>query len=131
MLFHSKNGDDSRFRVSSLCAPPVQLSSCPPFYATTPVKFKDNRWYFEPQKDIPGDLGSKLKFSLERLEPVEANITSLQDECEVYIGICYEGYRNWMGGCHIDRETIRRIAALGAEVDLDLYAYGECSLPYS
>ena len=93
------------------------------------VKFKDNRWYFEPQKDIPGDLGSKLKFLLDRLEPIEANIASLQNECEIYLSICYKGYKDWMGGWHIDKETIRRIAALGAEVDLDLYAYGDWDLP--
>ena len=93
------------------------------------VKFQDNRWYFEPQKDVPGELEKKLKFLLDRLEPVEANIASLQDECEIYISICYKGYKDWMGGWHIDKETIRRIAALGAEVDLDLYAYGEWDLP--
>ncbi|MBE9039223.1 hypothetical protein IQ235_00235 [Oscillatoriales cyanobacterium LEGE 11467] len=28
------------------------------------VKFKENRWYFEPQKDIPGTLENKLNFLL-------------------------------------------------------------------
>lgn len=34
-----------------------------------------------------------------------------------------------MGGWHLDRATIRRIAALNAEVDFDLYAYGKFDLP--
>lgn len=93
------------------------------------LRFKENRWYFEPQKDTPGTLEDKLKFLLDRLEPVQSKIAALQDECEIYINICYEGYKNWMGGWHIDKATIRRIAALGAEVDLDLYAFGENSLP--
>jgi hypothetical protein len=34
-----------------------------------------------------------------------------------------------MGGWHLDRETIQKITALCAEVDFDLYAYGENDLP--
>jgi hypothetical protein len=34
-----------------------------------------------------------------------------------------------MSGWHIDKATLHRITALGAEVDLDLYAYGEHDLP--
>ncbi len=93
------------------------------------VKFKENRWYFEPQKGVPGNLENKLNFLLDRLEPAQSTIAALGDKCEIYLRICYEGYRGWMGGWHIDKATIRRIAALGAEVDLDLYAYGEQDLP--
>ncbi|MEO1590875.1 MAG: DUF4279 domain-containing protein [Cyanobacteria bacterium J06632_22] len=96
---------------------------------TPNVKFKENRWYFEPQKGVPGNLENKLNFLLDQLESAQLMIADLQDECEIYICICYAGYRGWMGGWHIDKATIRRIAALGAEVDLDLYAYGEQDLP--
>lgn len=93
------------------------------------VKFKENRWYFEPQKNVPGNLENKLNFLLNQLEPAKSMIAELQDKCDIYLSICYEGYRSWMGGWHIDKATIRKIAALGAEVDLDLYAYGEQDLP--
>lgn len=56
-------------------------------------------------------------------------IAELQDKCEICIVICYKGYRGWMSGWHIDKATIGKIDALGAEVDLDLYAYGEQYLP--
>jgi hypothetical protein len=90
---------------------------------------KENRWYFEPQQDTPGELERKLNFLLDRLEPFQSNILALQNECKICIMICYEGYRGWMGGWHLDRLTIQKIAALGAEVDFDLYAYGEHELP--
>lgn len=90
---------------------------------------RENRWYFEPQRDVPGSAAQKVAFLLDRLEPVQPTIASLHNECEVCINVCYEGYRDWMGGWHIDKTTIRRIAALGAEIDLDLYAYGKSSLP--
>lgn len=93
------------------------------------VKFKKHHWYFEPQKGVPGELENKLNFLLDRLEPAQSRIADLQDECEIYICIYYQGYRGWMGGWHIDKATIRRIAALGAEVDLDLYACGKQDLP--
>lgn len=93
------------------------------------VRFKENRCYFEPQKGVPGNLENKLNFLLNHLEPAQSMIAELQDKCEIYLCICYEGYRSWMGGWHLDKATILRIAALGAEVDLDLYAYGEQDLP--
>ncbi|MEM9007581.1 MAG: DUF4279 domain-containing protein [Cyanobacteria bacterium P01_F01_bin.86] len=93
------------------------------------VTFKENRWYFEPQKGVSGSLKNKLNFLLDRLEPAQLMIADLQDECEICICICYAGYRGWMGGWHIDKATLLRIAALGAEVDLDLYAYGKQDLP--
>jgi Domain of unknown function (DUF4279) len=92
-------------------------------------KSKNNRWYFEPQQDTPGELERKLNFLIDRLEPFRSNIIALQNECEICIMICYEGYRGWMGGWHIDLTTIHKIAALGAEIDFDLYAYGENELP--
>jgi Domain of unknown function (DUF4279) len=88
-------------------------------------KSKENRWYFEPQTDTPGVLEKKLNFLLDRLEPFRAGIVALHNECEICIMICYEGYRGW----HLDRETLQKIADLGAKVDFDLYAYGEHDLP--
>jgi hypothetical protein len=97
-------------------------------HRTSPIA-KEHRWYFEPQQDTPGELEQKLEFLLDRLKPSQAEIASLQNECEIEVSICYEGYRGSMGGWHIDKATIQQIAALGAEIDLDLYAYGENDLP--
>lgn len=93
------------------------------------VKFEENFWDFEPQRTVPGSLENKLNFLLDQLEPARPRISELQDQCETYICICYEGYQAWMGGWHLDQATIQRIAALGAEVDFDLYASGKWDLP--
>jgi Domain of unknown function (DUF4279) len=93
------------------------------------LKIKEHRWYFEPQKDLPRSIEDKLTYLLDQLEPAQTRIAQLQGEGKICICICYEGYRSWMGGWHLDRENIRRIAALNAEVDLDLYAHGENELP--
>lgn len=97
-----------------------------PGHPKTPyLKVKEHRWYLEPQKDLPRSLEDKLTYLLDRLEPKHLPIAQLQGECEIFICICYKGYRSWMGGWHLDQQSIRRIATLNAEVDLDLYAYGE------
>lgn len=88
------------------------------------LKFKEHRWYFELDKDIPNSIEEKLDSLLEKLEPVKTQVASLSDECEILICICYEGYKSWMGGWHFNRSTILKIASLKAEVNLDLYAFG-------
>jgi Domain of unknown function (DUF4279) len=101
-----------------------------PQHPKTPyLKVKEHRWYLEPQKDLPRSLEDKLAYLLDRLEPMQLRVAQLQGECKIFICICYKGYRSWMGGWHLDQESIRRIAALNAEIDLDLYAYGENKLP--
>jgi Domain of unknown function (DUF4279) len=95
----------------------------------SPVKHKENRWYFEPQANLPGNLEDKLEYLLDQLAPSQPMIAALQKECNICIIICYEAYRGLMGGWHIEKATIQRVLALGADMDLDLYACGEHDLP--
>jgi hypothetical protein len=95
---------------------------------TPQLTFQEHRWYFEPQQDIPGNIENKLRFLLDRFKPLQSKFASLQNECDLSINICYQGYKDWMGGWHVDRNTILEIAALGVEVDLDLYAFGKNDL---
>lgn len=83
-----------------------------------------NIWTFEPQKDFPDELECKLNFLLDQLENVATRISSISQQCEVYIGISYRGYQNQMWGWHLDTHTMSRILSLSADVDLDLYASG-------
>ena len=92
------------------------------------LKIKEHRWYLEPQKDLPRSLEYKLAYLLDHLEPMQSRIAQLQGECKICICICYKGYLSWMGGWHLDQKSIRRIAALNTEVDLDLYACGQNEL---
>jgi Domain of unknown function (DUF4279) len=93
------------------------------------LEHKENRWYFEPQANLPGNLEDKLEYLLDQLAPSQPMIAALQEECNICIIICYEAYRGLMGGWHIEKATMQRIIALGADVDLDLYAWGEQDLP--
>jgi hypothetical protein len=88
------------------------------------LRFKQHRWVFHPDKTVPGSLEDKLSALLNQLEPVQAKVASLQDQCGIHIGICYEGYQDWMGGVHLTAKTISRLADLKADIDLDLYASG-------
>ena len=82
------------------------------------------RWQFEPDKDLPEELGRKLDLLLDQLEGARERIAKLAKECHVAIHICYEGYKEWMGGWVVQTTTFRRIAELGVHVELDLYACG-------
>jgi Domain of unknown function (DUF4279) len=92
--------------------------------ADSPLRFAEHRWYFEPQANIPGNLDDKLGFLLDRLESSQPQILALSESCDICIIICYEAYHGSMGGWHLTQETMQRIVALGADVDLDLYARG-------
>lgn len=86
--------------------------------------WKANHWIFEPQKDVPDELERKLSFLLAQLENVATSIFTLSEECDISINIVYKGYHEWMGGWHLDKQTMSRILSLGAGVDLDIYAWG-------
>jgi hypothetical protein len=93
-----------------------------PINLRSPQLSKINRWYFEPQSNKPGSLEGKLKVLLDKLEGRHRAIADLKPDCEIYICICYHGYRTAMGGWHLDPQTLQRLAAFGIDVDLDLYA---------
>jgi hypothetical protein len=86
--------------------------------------YTKNQWLFEPGQDIPDGIDHKILHLLNQLEHVRTNIAQLANECNICLCICYEGYKDWMGGWNADKETIKRISALEAEIDLDLYARG-------
>jgi Domain of unknown function (DUF4279) len=93
--------------------------------AHSPLRFAEHRWYFEPQANIPGNVDDKLGFLLDRLESSQPQILALSESCDICIIICYEAYHGAMGGWHLTHKTMQRIVALGADVDLDLYARGQ------
>jgi hypothetical protein len=58
------------------------------------------------------------------LEPVRGRLRALATKCSMTVCICYHGYVSRLGSWHLDNETISQLAALGLDVDLDLYADG-------
>ena len=81
-------------------------------------------WRFEPHQTLPEELGRKLDLLLDKLKPAAPRIAELAREADVTLSICYEGCKEWLGGWDADPPTLRRIAALGASLHLDLYASG-------
>ncbi len=88
--------------------------------------FDEHRWYFHPNKDIPGDVEHKLASLLDQIQPATKEIVELVEAyaCTVCIHIAYQGYKDQMWGWHADQQTIQRISALRAIIDVDLYASG-------
>lgn len=86
--------------------------------------YQTNIWEFAPQKDFPDELECKLNFLLDQLENVATRISSISQQCKVYICIGYHGYSSQMWGWHLDTHTMSRILSLSADVDFDLYASG-------
>jgi len=82
------------------------------------------KWRLEPHKSLPEDLGRKLDLLLDQLDPAAARVAELAAECDVSVNVCYEGYREWLGGWNASTKTLGRLAALGARFHLDLYASG-------
>jgi hypothetical protein len=85
---------------------------------------KFHAWYFDPLGDGPGECDQKMKALLEILAGASTRISELAVRCKVCISVVYHGYQCQMWGLHWSTETVRRIAALGVEIDIDLYASG-------
>jgi len=81
-------------------------------------------WRFEPHKTLPEEVGRKLDLLLDQLDGAAAPIAELANECRATVNICYEGCREWLGGWTASARTVQRIAALGADLELDLFASG-------
>lgn len=86
--------------------------------------YKQHYWKFEPLQDIPESFELKLANLLNTLEPCSEALKSLSSAASLTINVCYEGYAHWMGGIHIEHSQMQHISAIGAELDIDLYASG-------
>jgi hypothetical protein len=89
-------------------------------------RYGAHKWYFEPQAGIPGTVEHKLKVLLDAVRPAASRIVELKPNCMVRVVIVYEGWGgDWQfGGIYIDEDKVQTLAALGAEIDIDLYAFG-------
>jgi hypothetical protein len=75
---------------------------------------------------MPGAVEEKLSAILYAIEPAAAQIASLRSGCEVKVHVVFQGWGGdpQFGGFHVEVDNIRRLAALGAALDVDLYASG-------
>ncbi|MDO3412205.1 DUF4279 domain-containing protein [Saccharibacillus sp. CPCC 101409] len=91
----------------------------------TPPPYTFSALFVEPDKRRYADAEAKLESLLDLLER-HAGHLPLPDALDVdaFIEIAYYGYKEEMNGIHLDAKTMRRLAALGLELDIDLYAGG-------
>lgn len=88
-------------------------------------RYDRSGWKLEFQQDEPGSLDGKLETLRENVGGSTAAIASLSPSCEIRLSIVVY---DWAGqqhhGIHLDRETTRWIASMGAEVDISVYSSG-------
>ena len=80
---------------------------------------------FEPYPG-PGEFEFRLKKLLSFLEQDSIGIRALVDQAEGYLRVIsvFHNANTMLGGLHLDKECIQRMAALNLEIDFDLYAEG-------
>jgi Domain of unknown function (DUF4279) len=90
------------------------------------INYKFHGWFLDPSGNGPGGVDQKLQKLLDLTDPYAAAIRELSEEgdCSVWVRVPYSGYQEQMWGVGVDPRDLQRLAALGAGLDIDLYAYG-------
>jgi hypothetical protein len=81
--------------------------------------------HFEPNPE-PDEFEDKLRKLLDFLETDKDGITALVNKASVQIQVAtiFHNGNTMLGGHHLHKNTIKRLAAFNLEVDFDLYAEG-------
>ena len=98
-----------------------------PITKWTPTRtYREHVWRFEPQAGIPGSVEEKLGTVLDGVDAASAQIAALRPACNVDVNVVFKGWRGdpQFGGFHVGADMVRRLAAIGVELDFDLYAFG-------
>lgn len=82
------------------------------------------RWTLCPGGDLPGEVKDKLTRLLDLTDDASTRIRALGSVCDIDILVAYRGYVHQMWGLPIEAREMARIAAMGAGLDVDLYASG-------
>lgn len=82
-------------------------------------------FHFEPNPE-PDEFEHKLRKLLDFLETDKDGIATLVDKASVQVQVAtiFHNGNTMLGGHHLDKDTLKRLAALNLEVDFDLYAEG-------
>lgn len=90
----------------------------------SPSRRTFTRWTLCPEGDRPGEFEDKLTRLLDLTQEAAPRIRALGATCDINVTVGYCGYTEQMWGVPIEREDLSRLAALGAGLDIDLYAGG-------
>lgn len=90
------------------------------------VAYKFSGFDIEPNPE-PDEFEDKLRKLLDLLERDVSGVGALVKSADSYIQVATEFHNGNMmlGGFHMDQGLIQRMAALGLEIDLDLYCGGK------
>lgn len=86
--------------------------------------YRFTRWTLCLEGDLPGEFEDKLTRLLDVTDHASSRIRALGSVCDINILVGYQGYAQQMWGLPIEARDMARIAALGAGLDVDLYASG-------
>lgn len=88
--------------------------------------YKEHRWMLEPQAGLPGSVEEKITALLDAVEGASGQIAALRPACDLLVTVVFSGWGGnpQFGAFNLVRESVRRLAALGAELSVDLYAFG-------
>ncbi len=77
-------------------------------------------------RPTPNTLISPMKLCrlLDLTESAALRVRGLTDRCDVSLMVLYDGYSSQMWGLAFEPGDVVRLAALGASIDVDLYASG-------
>jgi|GEM_PF-2360977 len=81
-------------------------------------------WTFAPLKNTIAEFDHKLEKLLILLEPATDRIRALKPECSIMLQASFQGFSGQMWGLGVTADSLERLAALGADLDVDLYAGG-------
>jgi hypothetical protein len=89
------------------------------------IAYEFSGFAIEPNPE-PDEFDDKLRKLLDLLERDVSGVRALVESADGYIQVATEFHNGntMLGGFHIDQGLIRRMAALGLEIDLDLYCGG-------
>lgn len=92
----------------------------------TGIVWRESTIFFEPNPE-PDEFEDKLKKLLNYLDQDKEGVARLVNEAKGYIQVAIEFHNSntMLGGPHIDKKTIKRMAELNLEIDFDLYVGGK------
>jgi hypothetical protein len=87
--------------------------------------YKFSALHFEPNPE-PDEFEDKLRKLLDFLERDKDGIVALTEKASVHVQVAtiFHNGNTMLGGHHLVRDIIKRLAGLNLEVDFDLYAEG-------
>lgn len=87
---------------------------------------EEHRWILEPQAGVPGSVEEKIASLLDAVDVAAGRIAALKRVCDVRVTIVLSAWGGdpQFGAFDVLAENVRRLGALGAELSVDLYAFG-------